>query len=327
MDSVTQFALGAAVGHAVLGKHVGRRALVWGALLGTLPDLDIVIPMADPVDAFTRHRSWTHSVFVVTLAAPLFAWLARRIHPATREHGRGWLALVLLVFWTHVLLDACTVYGTQLLWPLPFAPASWSLIFVIDPVYTLPLLVGIVGAWFGRARWNRVGLALSTAYLLWCGAAKWHVESVVHGQLVTEGRADALVLTTPSPFNSLLWRVVVMGERSYSEGYYSLVADDAVTLTEYPSEVALLEPIAEHPPVARLRWFTDGLYGVRRAGDNVVVSDLRMGSEPDYVFRFVVGRAIAGRIEPVPARRDETALDYSALSRVWARIWDSTVAL
>ena len=43
MDTITQMALGAAVGEAVLGRKMGGRAMLWGAALGTLPDLDIII--------------------------------------------------------------------------------------------------------------------------------------------------------------------------------------------------------------------------------------------------------------------------------------------
>ena len=66
MDSVTQIVLGSAVGHAVLGRQAGRRAALWGAVCGTLPDLDVLVPLADPVAAFTYHRSASHSLIILT---------------------------------------------------------------------------------------------------------------------------------------------------------------------------------------------------------------------------------------------------------------------
>ena len=101
MDSISQFALGAAVGGAVLGRRAGRKALVWGGVCGTLPDLDIFLSMGDPVSDFTYHRAATHSLFFLTLAAPLVAALMVRLHRDLRGHYRAcWLALV-----THPLLD------------------------------------------------------------------------------------------------------------------------------------------------------------------------------------------------------------------------------
>jgi inner membrane protein len=83
MDSITQFVLGAAVSTACLGKKIGpRKAALVGGLLGTVPDLDVLIPFADPVDSFVYHRGWTHSVFVHALAAPVFGELLVRLFRA-----------------------------------------------------------------------------------------------------------------------------------------------------------------------------------------------------------------------------------------------------
>ena len=93
MDTVTQIALGAAVGEATLGRKVGWRAPLWGGHCGLLPDLDVLWPFADPVSAFTWHRGYTHALAVLVLAAPVVAWAAVRFHPATRPFRRGWLVL------------------------------------------------------------------------------------------------------------------------------------------------------------------------------------------------------------------------------------------
>jgi len=146
MDSVTQILLGAAVGEAVLGRRVGRRALLWGGLCGLLPDLDVLIPYADAVKSFTFHRGFSHSIFVLTALTPIFVWLILKFHPTTRAYRWGWFKLVFLAFVTHILLDGLTVYGTQILWPLPTPPVMWSAIFIIDPAYSIPLLVGVVAA-------------------------------------------------------------------------------------------------------------------------------------------------------------------------------------
>ena len=92
-----------------------------------------------------------------------------------------WFWAIQLALVTHPLLDAFTVYGTQLLWPLPLRPVMWSSVFIIDPLYTVWLLIACIAAFFLRERIaaQRVlvaGLALSTAYLGWSLVAKSMVD-------------------------------------------------------------------------------------------------------------------------------------------------------
>ena len=171
MDSVSQILLGAACGELVLGRRVGRRAILVGAALGTLPDLDVLVPYEDAIDSFTYHRGWSHSVFVLSAASVPIAAL---VQLASGERGRSvgyghWLLGVWLILVTHPLLDSFTTYGTQLWWPLPLPPVAIGSVFIIDPLYTLPLAIGVAWAWRrrdarGRAA-NRAGLLAGTAYL------------------------------------------------------------------------------------------------------------------------------------------------------------------
>src|SRR3989338_2546227 len=135
MDSLTQIALGSAVGVAVMGRRTAVwKAALWGAVAGTLPDLDAFIDHGDAILNMTRHRAESH-------------------------------ALVLI---TPPLLDAMTVYGTQLLLPFTNHPYGVGSVFIIDLAYTLPLIVGTVAALRMKdlargLRWNAMGLILSTA--------------------------------------------------------------------------------------------------------------------------------------------------------------------
>ena len=296
MDSLTQIALGSAVGHAVMGRQIGRRAILWGAALGTLPDLDVLVPTADAVAAFTEHRSFSHSLIMMALATPLLVWLARRLHPDTAHLRTRWALLVFLVLATHTLLDALTVYGTQLFWPLTTYPVSGSVIFIIDPLYTLPLLIGVGIALFSRnvdrgARANTVGLVLSSLYLVWAGGAKWHVEHQVRDYLARENIPYERILTGPGAFNTAIWRILVMDGDTWHEGFYSLLdgqrTPDFTTHTHAP---ALLNGLDNDPVVARLRAFTHGFYSVHEEDDLIVLSDLRMGMLGSYSFRFAVAQ-------------------------------------
>ena len=141
MDSLTQFLLGATIGEAVAGKRMGRSAAWIGGVLATVPDLDVFIQMPDDVSAFTYHRGASHSLILLGIAAPLIAWALSRWLPARMRDFRVWLWVCLLALLTHPLLDAMTVYGTQLLWPLTEYPFAVGSMFIIDPVYSLPLLL------------------------------------------------------------------------------------------------------------------------------------------------------------------------------------------
>lgn len=327
MDSLTQLTLGAAVGEAVLGRQVGRRAALWGALLGTLPDLDVLVPLGDAVRDFTYHRGPSHSLFVLAALTPLVVWLILKIHPQTRAVRGRWAVLVYAVFATHVLLDALTVYGTQIFWPLPVPPASWATIFVIDPFYTVPLLLGVLAALIlrrtnPRGRWlNGAGLALSTLYLVWSIGAKLHVNAVVEAELARAPFPHDRFLTIPTPFNTVLWRVLVMTPTGYAEGYYSLLdRTRPLEFTHYPSQPELLAELEDAWTVRRLQWFTHGFYAVSREGDAVVITDLRMGLEPDYFFRFQVGAVHNPRVVPVESRHLPVARRLDRLSELWDRL-------
>jgi inner membrane protein len=303
-------------------------------LCGTFPDLDVFIPFGDPVKDFTYHRSFSHSLFVLALVTPLMVWLILKLHPQTSEHRRNWFALVYLVFATHVLLDSFTVYGTQIFWPIDDTPMTWSTIFIIDPLYTLPLLIGVLAALVLRRNHrpghycNNAGLILSTAYLAWSLTVKLHVDALARDALEQQNIAYRHLLSTPAPFNTLLWRVLAMdaGAGRYYEGFYSLLDEDkTIRFQSYPSATHWLQGIENHWPVQRLQWFSKGFYAVSRQQNDIIITDLRMGVEPDYVFRFKVAEisnphAVARAAERLSAERN-----WQRVGRIWQRIWNRNI--
>lgn len=327
MDSLTQIALGAAVGEAVLGHRVGRKAAVWGAICGTFPDLDVLIPFEDSVANFTFHRSFSHSVIILALLTPLMALLIRKIHPADADHRKGWYALVYLAFLTHVLLDSCTIYGTQIFWPLSEYPMTWGSIFIIDPLYTLPLIAGVMAVAIARRnpqrayRFNLAMLGLSTLYLGWSFAAKFHVQGIAREELARQGIEHRQIVTLASPFNTILWRTVVMTPKGYAEGWYSLLDNDRhIDFTFHNSQQQLLTGLEQHWPVTRLQWFTKGFYRVGQEGESVVVTDLRMGAENFYAFRFKVGEVGNPHSKPTPSEQLRATLEDGVFRELWQRL-------
>ena len=326
MDSLSQIVLGAACVASVVPGGERRRALVLGAVLGTLPDLDVLplLAVSDPIRFVTWHRTLSHSLFVLPLLGLLLWWLGQRRWQWQGGDRWRWLLGVQLALITHPLLDAHTVYGTQLFWPMTTPPVMWSTVFIIDPLYTLPLLIACVVAWRGRAiaraqRALLIGLLLSSAYLGWGWWAKYRVESALAPMLARVGLDQAPLLTVPTPFNSLGWRVVVMQDDGYWEGFASaLYPQRPITLSFRAQDVAFAKRFERLASVQRMDWFTHGFYAIEQRANAAVLTDLRMGASPDYIFSFVIGRNIEERwttvqpVEKLPTPR----VTREALSRV-----------
>lgn len=264
MDSLTQAVLGATVQGIGMGRQQGRKALFYGALLGTLPDLDVLIRYADPVSSMTYHRSFSHSVFVLAALAAFIAWAVKKRYPDAPYSARRLFFTSAASLITHPLLDAFTVYGTQLLWPFTPTPQQWSGVFIIDPLYTVPMLLALAhAAWHGISRnaWR----GLSATFLWGCFylafgvfGSHYHAERV-RATLVAEGVPVTRVMATPLPLNNLVYRVLAETDHGdYIEavsGYFDRMPPEHIRL---PQGKALTAPLAGDPLYQRLQWFTDG---------------------------------------------------------------------
>ena len=349
MDSLTQIALGSAVGVAAMGRRTAVwKAALWGAIGGTLPDLDVVIDHGNPVLNMVRHRAESHSLFYLTLLAPLLAWLAARCHrgadvcppPAAGAHAtdaasdwgryyrRWWLALWLVLI-THPLLDTMTVYGTQLLVPFSQFPFAVGSVFIIDPSYTLTLLAG-VGAALGLRnargwRWNTVALVLSTLYLGWSMVAQHRVASIARASWPVPDAATGALLVTPAPFNTLLWRLVVTTPEQYFEGYYAFLdPEPTVRWTAHPRGADLIEQHGKVDAVARIAAFSQGFFKMQTSADGrLLLTDLRMGQEPNYSFTFDLGEPAQVGTAPIEQRRMRADIG-KALPWLWQRLLGRT---
>ena len=172
MDSLTQIVLGASVGEAVLGKKVGNKAILWGAIAGTIPDLDVFTRyFVDEVTALQWHRGISHSLFFCIVAAPILGWLVSKIHKNSLADWVGWSKLMFMSLVTHPLLDAHTTWGTQFFWPFDLRIA-YKNIFVADPIYTVPFLILLIIAMTKRRDnpkrrfYNNLGLYISSGYMI-----------------------------------------------------------------------------------------------------------------------------------------------------------------
>jgi inner membrane protein len=321
MDSLSQLALGAAVGIATMGRRTALwKAALWGGVCGTLPDLDAFIDHGDAIRNMTLHRAESHALFWQTLASPFIAAGIAALHREGPLFRRWWLA-VWLALTTHALLDAMTVYGTQLGLPFTDHPYGVGSIFIIDPLYTLPLLIG-VGVALSRAdtgaalRWNVAGLVLSTAYLAWGVAAQHHVRGIAEAELAAQGIAADRVLVTPTPFNSVLWRIVAVSADGHHEGFHSLLdADRRITFDRFERGESLYAQVHGAWHVERIAWFSRGFFKMAADGDELRITDLRMGQEPFYTFSFIVAQRNGTRWQEITPINAGGRGDVSGLMR------------
>lgn len=340
MDSITHLFLGGAIAAAIAPAGNRRAALLAGAALNTLPDLDslfITLLTDDPVSLMTVHRSFSHSLFVLPLLGWVIWWLCKRRGKRVAESPQRWFWAIQLALLAHPLLDAFTVYGTQLLWPLQATPVMWSSVFIIDPAYTVWMLAGCIVAWFARDRVLAqrallAGLAMGAAYLGWSLLAKSMVDREADRALAAMGLAGAPRFSVPMPLNTLLWRVVAMTPQGYVIGDRSLVADRGpMEFKGYGSNTQALAEARDIPAVRELAWFNHGFMRARLDDDELVLSDLRMGLEPDYNFSFVVATREGGRWRSIRPRQLQAAYRApvaqgrlkEALAALWRRIWHS----
>lgn len=338
MDSITHLFLGGAVGAAIAPAGRRRAALLAGAALNTVPDLDVLLlPMFtdNPVSLMTWHRSFLHSVFVL----PLIGWLVWRVCRARGSRVKAapvrWFWLIQGCLLSHPLIDACTVYGTSLLWPLDVPPVMWSLFFIIEPPFTLWLLLGCVIAWCvpknpGGRRGAIAGLALAAAVLGVAGFAKLKVEREAERNLAALGLAHAPRFSTPLPFTVLLWRVVAMTPGGYVDAERSLFDKGPMVFHGHASDTQALAQAraAAIPAVRRLDWFNHGFMRAQVRDGRLVLSDLRMGLDPDYTFNFAVAQWRAGQWQAIAPQQIKAPLPISGasgfkrlMSALWHRIW------
>ncbi|MCA0311594.1 MAG: metal-dependent hydrolase [Proteobacteria bacterium] len=306
MDSLTQVVLGAAVSVAVMRRRTAVwKAALWGGVAGTLPDLDVLISHGDPILNMVLHRAESHALFWLTLFSFPFAWLVARVQRDAVQLRWWWLAMWLALI-THPLLDAFTVYGTQLLLPFTDYPVALGSVFIIDPAVTLPWLLGLLLALArgGDARGQRAnlwGLAVGTAVLLLGVGLQARVDGLARASLARQGVVPERVLVTPAPLSMLLWRVVAVQGGAYYEGFHGLLdAPGPMRFDRHDRGTRLESALAGIDGAQRIRRFSHGFYKLHesRTGQ-LVITDLRMGQEPHYSFAFAVA-ARGSPFQPLP---------------------------
>lgn len=304
--------------------------MLYGAIAGTIPDLDTFASyFTDTITAIEVHRGLSHSILFSVVAAPVFGWLISKIE---KKSGVGWKGWSWLMFWglfTHPLLDAFTTWGTQLFWPLDIRLAFKS-IFVIDPLYTIPLIIFLILAMRQkkespkRKKYNRLGLLISSGYLvlslIFKGIAFGNFKHSLEKQGIFYERID----TRPTPFNIILWTANVETEDAYLIGDFSMFDDEIVRFQAFPKNHHYLGTFKDNENVQRLIDIANGWYIISEENGSLFFNDLRFGKfdpsnpEADWVFSYRLitenGKVRAEEVE----RNPEEA--KAMMGGLWERI-------
>jgi len=207
MDPITQSALGAALAQSVARPEALRKATLAGLLGGFLPDADVLIRSpSDPLLFLDYHRQFTHSLVFIPIGGAITAALCMLLLRG-RATFRQLLLPASLGWATHGLLDACTSYGTYLYWPFDLERVAWHVISIIDPIFTVALVLGAVLAARRKAcRPARAALVFAGAYLGLCSLQGHRAQSIQHDLVVERGHEARRAEVKPSLGNNILFR-------------------------------------------------------------------------------------------------------------------------
>jgi len=299
MDIVTHAIFGAAVGEALLGKKIGRKAMMYGALASAIPDLDVFGTFYyTSAQQLMVHRGFTHSFLFVVITSILIGWLFSKWLKKTEITWKNWTAMFFVAMLSHILVDSLNAYGTGWFEPFSSYRVSFNTVFVADPFYTLPLLFCVVVALIAknnspkRMKWNRAGLIISTLYLAFTIINKFYVNEKMQESFNLNKAKTTDFVTTPTLLNNFLWMAYSPDSLGYWFGYYS-VFDKTNDIKYYHvnRNENLLSPFANEPSVKILKQFSKGYYCMSSHENDVFFNDIRFGQiggwdKPDSSFVF-----------------------------------------
>ena len=285
MDSITHITLGACIGEIVLGKKLGKKALFWGALSQSLPDIDSIGALFFPADqALLIHRGITHSMLFAIVVGLILVFAVKKIY-----HNPS-LSFSLLAFFfcgqlaLHDLLDTCNSYGTGLLEPFSHLRFSINLLYVADPFFSICLIVVTLFLIFksanhtNRPAWALIAIGLSAFYLIMAGVNKTYINHRAEVSFRSKKINQSDYFSTPAPFNCMLWYIVAATDSGYYTGYSSIFdnAKKPVAYDMHPKNYVLLKTKMEDRRVLRdLTTFADNYYTISRSADSLYFNVLR----------------------------------------------------
>ena len=301
MDSITHIVFGAVTGSAIAGKKLGKKALLWGAIANSIPDIDVITRfwMNDP-DAIMAHRGFTHSILFAFLLSPLLSWLFVKYNSNKSMAFRDWMMIFLSGMLFHITIDTMTSYGTGLFEPFSHARISFNNIFVADPFFTIWFLISFIALLIlkntssRKKFWIRFGVVLGSSYLIYTIFHKYEADKIFKDYYAKNNISTETYFSAPAPLNNWLWMGMAKDHDSIYTCYYSLF--DKLPIQFYiaaPINDSLLTTVRKDRSVNTVLRISQGYYSVQKENDKLVLSDTRFGlrngwdkEEAQFVFRF-----------------------------------------
>ena len=299
MDSLTHIALGACIGEAFFEKGFGKKAMLWGALAQSIPDIDFIASFwLNPAEDLLAHRGFTHSLLFAVLIAPVFALAADKIHRPHNISFRKWLLFFYAEVILHLFLDGFNNYGVGWFEPFSHQRFSFNTLYVADPFFSIwPGIAFIMLVFLNRYSpkgrfWWRSGIIVPLFYLAYCCVNKIRIDNDVKQILAKQEISYQRYFTTPAPLQNWLWYVVAGNDSGYHVGFRSLFdKKKEISFSYFPRNDDLLLPVLHHEEVNKLKRFSQQFYTVEKWNDTLVFNDLRFGQiigwqEPKEKFVF-----------------------------------------
>ena len=289
MDPVSQGAFGAIFAQTISNKKKLIAGSILGCLAGLAPDLDVLIRSnSDPLLKLEFHRQFTHSLFFIPFGALIVTLTTRFFFKKYLSFKEAYL-FCLFGYATHGLLDACTSYGTQLLWPFSDERVSWNNISVVDPFLTVPVIIFIIIA---ILRKNKFISFLGIIYIfLFLGLGvfqKNRAEEAGKYLAKIRGHIDTKLTVKPSLGNLLLWKVIYE-----DNGFYHVDAVRLLLETEHcqGNSIKKLNTLVDfsqlskdsqqYKDIKRFNWFSQDYLGVGK--DKNIITDIRYSAIPNEI--------------------------------------------
>jgi inner membrane protein len=287
MDSLTHIAIGACLGEVFAGKKLGKKALLWGALAQSIPDIDfIAAAWSGTAENLLAHRGFTHSFLFAAIITPVMALLAERWHRPHNISIKKWMQFFGVQVMVHLLIDGMNVYGAGWFEPFSHLRVSYNWIYVADPFFSIWPGISLVLLLIMRKKnsrrlwWARFALVMSSVYLLYCGLNKFTIDRDVRAILAKQEIPYNHYFTTPTPLNNWLWYVVAATDSGFYIGYRSRFdKTKSIDFHFVPQQRSLLEPVADHEDLHQLIRFSKGYYTVEQKGGKLLFNDIRFGEQ------------------------------------------------
>ncbi|MGZ3851809.1 MAG: metal-dependent hydrolase [Flavisolibacter sp.] len=305
MDSLTHIAAGAIIGDALLGKRLGKKAMLLGALAQSIPDLDFATSFWSNASTYLlAHRGFTHSILFAVLTTIGFALLAEHYHRQHKVSYQNWVLFFGVQMAVHLFIDLFNAYGMGLLEPFSHTRFSLNALFVVDPFFSITMAISTVVLLVLRPRirkrvfWQGFGLILPSLYLVYCVYNKLKIDRDVKEAFLAQHIPVKDYFTTPTPLNNWLWYTVAKSDAGFYVGYCSVFDRTRdMNFTFFPQNNYLLTPVADKEELQHLIRFSKGYYTVEKMSDTLVFNDLRFGQvagwydpREKFVFHYYLGQ-------------------------------------